>query len=86
MTAIGSAPSRLHGKVVLVQILASALPGFRDLRAPLTAGYLWVFFLWILVKPDLNNPPTNAVAGAVYDLAKEVGRSGSRSQWASPHT
>lgn len=56
-----------------VQILASALPGFRDLRAPLIAGYLWLFFLWILIKPDIKTRPTNAVAGAVYDLAKDAG-------------
>jgi hypothetical protein len=36
-----------------MQILASALPGFRDLRAPLTAGYLWLILLWIWLKPDL---------------------------------
>jgi hypothetical protein len=56
-----------------VQILASALPGFRDLRAPLIAGYLWLIFLWILIEPDIHKRPTNEVAGAVYDLAKEAG-------------
>jgi hypothetical protein len=56
-----------------VQILASALPGFRDLRAPLIAGYLWLIFLWILIKPDIHKQPTNEVTGAVYDLAKEAG-------------
>jgi hypothetical protein len=56
-----------------VQILASALPGFRDLRAPLTAGYLWLVFLWIVLKPDVSTRPTNAIAGALYDLGKHVG-------------
>jgi hypothetical protein len=56
-----------------VQILASALPGFRDLRAPLTAGYMWLVFLWILVKPDIHKRPNSEVAAAVYDLAKEAG-------------
>lgn len=56
-----------------VQLLASALPGFRDLRAPLIAGYLWLMFLWILIKPDLQQRPTNGVAAAVYDLAKDAG-------------
>lgn len=56
-----------------MQILASALPGFRDLRAPLIAGYLWLLFLWILVKPDIHKRPTNEVTGAVYDLAKDAG-------------
>ncbi|MGV0774538.1 hypothetical protein [Mycolicibacterium smegmatis] len=56
-----------------MQILASALPGFRDLRAPLTAGYLWLVFLWIWLKPDLTARPTNELAGAVYDLGKAAG-------------
>lgn len=57
----------------LVQILASALPGFRDLRAPLAAGYMWLAFVWILIKPDIKTRPTNEVAGAVYDLALSAG-------------
>ena len=56
-----------------MQILASALPGFRDLRAPLIAGYLWLVFVWIWIKPDIHKRPTNEVAAAVYDLAKDVG-------------
>jgi hypothetical protein len=56
-----------------VQFLASALPGFRDLRAPLFAGYLWLVFLWILIKPDIHKRPTNEVAAAVYDLTKDAG-------------
>jgi hypothetical protein len=56
-----------------VQFLTSALPGFRDLRPPLVAGYLWLVFLWILIKPDIHKRPANEVAAAVYDLAKDAG-------------
>jgi hypothetical protein len=56
-----------------VQILASALPGFRDLRAPLTAGYLWLVLLWIWLKPDLAARPTNEIAGSIYDLGRAAG-------------
>jgi hypothetical protein len=56
-----------------VQILASALPGFRDLRAPLTAGYLWLILLWILNRPDIKTRPANEVGAAIYDLAHHVG-------------
>lgn len=56
-----------------MQILASALPGFRDLRAPLTAGYLWLILLWIVLKPHVATRPTNEIAGAVYDLGKSAG-------------
>jgi hypothetical protein len=66
-------PSVRGEKVVRVQLLATALPGFRDLRAPLIAGYLWLIFLWILIKPDIHKRPINGVAAAVYDLAKDAG-------------
>lgn len=56
-----------------MQILASALPGFRDLRAPLTAGYLWLVLLWVVIKPDLATRPTNEIAGAIWDLGKAAG-------------
>lgn len=56
-----------------MQILASALPGFRDLRAPLTAGYLWLIFIWIVRKPDLATRPTNDIAGSLWDLGKAAG-------------
>lgn len=56
-----------------MQILASALPGFRDLRAPLTAGYLWLILLWLVIKPDLSTRPTNEIMGTTYDLAKAAG-------------
>lgn len=57
-----------------MQILASALPGFRDLRAPLTAGYLWLLFVYLLARPDLGTRPASTIGGALYDLANEVGR------------
>jgi hypothetical protein len=60
--------------LVRMQILASALPGFRDLRAPLTAGYMWLLFIYLLVRPELGTRPTNEIGAAVFDLANEVGR------------
>lgn len=56
-----------------MHLLASALPGFRDLRAPLIAGYLWLVFLWIVLKPDIKTRPANEVAGALYDLGRAAG-------------
>lgn len=56
-----------------MQILASALPGFRDLRAPLGAGYSWILFVYLLVQPDITTRPSNELAGAAYDLASAVG-------------
>ncbi|WP_149448470.1 hypothetical protein [Mycolicibacterium sp. P9-22] len=56
-----------------MQILASALPGFRDLRAPLTAGYLWLLLLWILIRPNLATRPSNDITAALWDLGKAAG-------------
>ena len=56
-----------------MQLLASALPGFRDIRAPLVAGYLWLVLVWIVLKPDIAAAPTNEVMRTVYDLATIVG-------------
>jgi hypothetical protein len=39
----------------------------------LIAGYLWLAFLWIIIKPDIHQRPANQVAAAVYDLAKDAG-------------
>jgi hypothetical protein len=61
-----------------VGILSSALPGFRDLRAPLVAGYLWLLFVWLLIDPELP-PPANHGSGFVdtlLDLGDLVGRVG----------
>ncbi|MEV0548116.1 hypothetical protein AB0H98_14995 [Nocardia salmonicida] len=56
-----------------MQILASALPGFRDLRAPLTAGYMWVVFTWLVTTPSTKERPSGKTLGAAYDLATSVG-------------
>jgi hypothetical protein len=34
-------------------VLASLLPGFRDVRAPLAAGYVWLLALYLAVEPSL---------------------------------
>jgi len=57
-----------------MQILASALPGFRDLRAPLVAGYMWLLLAWLWVNPDLNHPPQTGIGATVYDLFNRIGR------------
>jgi hypothetical protein len=59
-----------------VQILSTALPGFRDLRAPAIAGYVWLLFAWVLVRPDLEQRPAAAIAGSLYDLAGTLGKVG----------
>ena len=59
-----------------MQILSNALPGFRDLRGPIVAGYMWLLFAWLLVAPDIDNRPDDKIGAAVYDLAHDVSRVG----------
>jgi hypothetical protein len=56
-----------------MQILVNALPGFRDLRAPLVTGYFWLVFAWLVVQPDFAQPPTQPFERALFDLAGDVG-------------
>lgn len=57
-----------------MQILASALPGFRDLRAPLVAGYMWLLFAWLLLEPNLDVRPHSGPGAAFFDLTHELNR------------
>ena len=59
-----------------MQILANALPGFRDLRAPVIAGYLWIVFAWLLVDPNLDHRPSSQPGAALYDLGNHIGHIG----------
>jgi hypothetical protein len=59
-----------------MQILANALPGFRALRAPVLAGYFWLLFAWLIVKPDVHDRPAGNMAAALYDLGTDVGHVG----------
>jgi hypothetical protein len=56
-------------------MLASLLPGLRELRAPLAAGYLWLVTLWIAVAPKIQE--MISAEGAyrdIYSLGQAVGK------------
>jgi hypothetical protein len=58
-------------------MLASLLPGLRDLRTPLATGYLWVIVLWLLLHDRLPKS-IDAATGPVkslYELGGLLGRS-----------
>jgi len=59
-----------------VQILANAIPGFRDLRAPVIAGYLWLLLAWGLVNPNLSRRPHDRLGEAFFELGHRVGHIG----------
>lgn len=57
-------------------MLASLLPGLRELRAPLAAGYLWLVAAWLALAgaiPDPDEAPPGIVRDA-YELAGAVGQ------------
>ena len=56
-------------------MLASLLPGVRELRAPLAAGYLWLVALWVAFAPRLSEiTSTEGVYRDIYNLGRAVGR------------
>jgi hypothetical protein len=59
-----------------MQFLTNALPGFRDLRAPVIAGYLWLIFAWLVVDPNFSHAPKGVLGQAAYSLGHRVGRFG----------
>lgn len=56
-----------------MNVLASALPGLREIRGPVIAGYMWLIFGWVVADPNLGARPDGEFLGALYDLAREVG-------------
>jgi hypothetical protein len=51
-----------------VSFLTAAIPGLREIRAPLVAGYIWLIFVWVLVDPTL--PITEHTTGTLHSLAE----------------
>lgn len=49
-------------------LASNLLPGLRDLRAPLAAGYLWLLAIWLLVSRHVDPNSTDAVLVAFRRL------------------
>ncbi len=56
-----------------MSILANALPGFRDIRAALVAGYLWLIFGWLLLGETLEARVEAPYLREIVDLANAAG-------------
>jgi hypothetical protein len=56
-------------------MLASLLPGLRDVRTPLTVGYLWVLILWIWFADNLPRevPAEDGPIRRVFELSGVLG-------------
>ena len=55
-------------------MLMNLLPGLRDLRAPLAAGYLWLIGLWLLLVDAVpSRSKATGVVAHVYTLTHDLG-------------
>jgi hypothetical protein len=55
-------------------VLQTILPGFRHLRAPLAAGYVWILAIWLLFRDVLQSRERASVLHGVGDIANWVGK------------
>jgi hypothetical protein len=55
-----------------LNVLSNALPGFREVRAPLIVGYMWLLFVWFLVEPHARGSHRSAALQALIDLRDAV--------------
>lgn len=56
-------------------MLASLLPGLRDVRTPLTVGYLWLLLLWLWFADEFptERPDDDGFVARIYDLLDMLG-------------
>jgi hypothetical protein len=54
-------------------VLTNILPGLRELRAPLAAGYLWVVFIWLIAEPRIPAAPeAEGMARRILELTNDL--------------
>jgi hypothetical protein len=56
-----------------MSLFSSLIPGVREIRAPLIAGYLWLICAWLLLEPYAPSPDDNRVYGRFAEIAEAVG-------------
>ncbi len=49
-------------------MLASVLPGLREVRAPLAAGFIWLVSLWFLIEPNWPEHENSGVVASANHL------------------
>jgi hypothetical protein len=57
-------------------MLASLLPGLRDVRTPLTVGYLWLLTAWLVFGEQLpkSRASGNGLVAQLFDLGGLLGK------------
>jgi hypothetical protein len=56
-----------------VSLFNSLIPGVREVRAPLIAGYLWFLCGWLLFEPHAPSPDDNRIYERIAEVADAVG-------------
>lgn len=56
-------------------LLATLLPGLRDVRVPLATGFLWLTFAWLLVARAIPN--SSELTGLLFEIDRAVAALGS---------
>jgi hypothetical protein len=52
-------------------MLANLLPGLRDVRTPLAAGYTWLVALWVALEPRIPTSPDGDTVLGSFDRARK---------------
>lgn len=57
--------------------MSSLLPGLREVRTPLTCGYVWLVVAWLLVGAEIpTERPSSQALALLWDLGTHVGKVG----------
>jgi hypothetical protein len=56
-----------------MSLFSSLIPGIREVRAPLAAGYLWLTCAWLLLEPLAPSADENRIYGRMAEIADAVG-------------
>jgi hypothetical protein len=58
-------------------MLSSVLPGIREIRGPIAAGYLWLVFGWLVAGETIpSRAEASGIWGRLYELAPALGSLG----------
>jgi hypothetical protein len=66
-------PNRVRERWI---VLTNLLPGIRDLRGPLAAGYVWLLAAWVVAEPRLRDTDPTGLWATIVHLDSAVSRVG----------